>query len=429
MSSASKHVGWLAALGTVLALAGCGSGSSDVPVFGGSSGSSSSSGGSSSSSGGMGNVAPVVVDAGPAELPAPSTNVLFVSVTICVPGTATCQTIDHINVDSASVGLRILASALPQSIALPQVSSSGAPLAECVQFADGYSWGGLRSADVQIAGEHASNVTVHVIGDSGVPTQAPTDCVNSGPSHTPENTVATFGSNGILGIEGFLQDCGPLCVNAVQPGTYYVCPGGNCQGTTMPLAQQVQQTVSLFATDNNGVVIQLPAIGAAGAASTAGSLVFGIDTQSNNMLGSATVLDLDSLGNFITHFNGVTLNQSFIDSGSNGYFFDQSGNSALVNCTNATGFYCPSTTQNFSAQNQSASGMGATSTVQFSVGNAESLFNNNPSFTAFNDIGGSQPAGFTQSFDWGMPFFFGRNVFVAIENATTSGGVGPYYAY
>ena len=197
----------------------------------------------------------------------------------------------------------------------------------------------------------------------------------------------------------------------------------------MPLAQQVQQTVSLFATDNNGVVIQLPAIGAAGAASTAGSLVFGIDTQSNNMLGSATVLGLDSLGNFITHFNGVTLNQSFIDSGSNGYFFDQSGNSALVNCTNATGFYCPSTTQNFSAQNQSASGMGATSTVQFSVGNAESLFNNNPSFTAFNDIGGSQPAGFTQSFDWGMPFFFGRNVFVAIENATTSGGVGPYYAY
>jgi hypothetical protein len=428
MSSASRCAGWLGALVAVLALAGCGGSSSDVPVLGGSSSGSSSSGGSSSSSGGA-NVAPVTVDAGPAALSSPSANVMFVSVTICVPGTATCQTIDHINVDSASVGLRIVASALPQSIALPQVKSSGAPVAECLQFADGYSWGGLRSADVQIAGEHASNVTIHVIGDSGVPAQAPTDCVNSGPSNNPENTVDTFGSNGILGIEGLLQDCGSACVNAVPPGTYYVCPGAGCQGTTMPLAQQVQQTVSLFATDNNGVIIQLPSIGAAGAASVAGSLVFGIDTQSNIALGSATVLGLDSFGNFITYFNGVTLNESFIDSGSNGTFFAAPQGGALVDCTMATGFYCPTTTQSLSAMNQSASGMGATSTVNFSVANFESLLNNNPSFTAFNDVGGPQPAGFAHSFDWGVPFFYGRNVFVAIENATTSGGVGPYYAY
>ena len=32
-------------------------------------------------------------------------------------------------------------------------------------------------------------------------------------------------------------------------------------------------------------------------------------------------------------------------------------------------------------------------------------------------------------FDLGMPFFFGRNIFTAVENGTTSGGTGPYFAY
>jgi hypothetical protein len=33
------------------------------------------------------------------------------------------------------------------------------------------------------------------------------------------------------------------------------------------------------------------------------------------------------------------------------------------------------------------------------------------------------------TFDWGLPFFFGRNVFTAIESQNTPGGVGPYWAY
>jgi hypothetical protein len=35
----------------------------------------------------------------------------------------------------------------------------------------------------------------------------------------------------------------------------------------------------------------------------------------------------------------------------------------------------------------------------------------------------------TGSFDFGLPFFFGRNVFTAIEGKSTSGGPGPYVAY
>jgi len=32
-------------------------------------------------------------------------------------------------------------------------------------------------------------------------------------------------------------------------------------------------------------------------------------------------------------------------------------------------------------------------------------------------------------FDLGMPYFFGRNVFTAIENQPTPAGNGPYFAF
>ena len=63
------------------------------------------------------NVAPLVVDAGPDPQNVPVVNVPFVTITICVPGTQTCQTIDHVAVDTGSSGLRIVSSVL--SIPLP----------------------------------------------------------------------------------------------------------------------------------------------------------------------------------------------------------------------------------------------------------------------------------------------------------------------
>ena len=38
--------------------------------------------------------------------------------------------------------------------------------------------------------------------------------------------------------------------------------------------------------------------------------------------------------------------------------------------------------------------------------------------------------GSSGGFDWGLPFFFGRNVFVAIQGQSTRpGGTAPYWAY
>ena len=75
-------------------------------------------GGSSNNGGGGGggsvaNSVPIVVNSGPT---AQAVDTAFVSVTVCVPGTSTCQTIPNIAVDTGSMGLRVLKSALTLSL-------------------------------------------------------------------------------------------------------------------------------------------------------------------------------------------------------------------------------------------------------------------------------------------------------------------------
>ena len=362
------------------------------------------------------NVETLTVDAGPAN----SVNTTFVSIKICLPGTSTCSTIDHIEVDTGSTGLRILAGA-PGGMALPpEKDGAGNPMAECLQFADGYTWGSLGLADITlpVSMETASNVHVHVIGDPAYP--KPSTCTGVGQL---ENTVALFGANGILGVGPFAQDCGSACVGATTPLTvYYSCPSPSpCAAANEGLTLQVQNPVTLFTTDNNGVIVELPAVGSAGSTPVSGSLVFGIGTRTNNALGTATVLLADVNTGFITGtYKGTAYVDGYLDSGSNGNFFTDT----LTQCTTATGFYCPASTMSESATLKGAGA--ATLTAAFSVANAETLFAT-ASYTAFSNLGGSisDPKGF----DLGLSFFYGHNVFTAIENANTSGGIGPYFAY
>jgi Protein of unknown function (DUF3443) len=363
------------------------------------------------------NVADVVVDSGPSN---GSVNTLFTSVTLCVPGSTTdCQTIDHIQIDTASFGLRILAPVL--TLTLPvQTAVDGNSLLECTQFADGYSWGPVAQADVQIAGESAASVAIQVIGDPHF-TNVPANCSGSG---AEEDTVAAFGANGILGIGVFVQDCGPQCVSSTSPQVYYSCTALSCQATVVPLASQVSNPVSLFATDNNGSILELPSVPSEGALTASGSLIFGVDTQANNASGNETVLTVDpSFGYLTTVFNGQSLSQSFIDAGSNGNYFDS--NIASCSQTGLSGFYCPASTQNLTATVQGANGMSAV--VNFSVTSAQVMFDNNPSFTALPELGGTNPL--PGSFDFGLPFFYGRRVLTVLEGQTTAAGTGPYMAF
>ena len=375
--------------------------------------------GSSSTSPSTGSSAPnntlsVVVNAGPHG---DYINGLFTSVVVCVPGSSNCQTIGGILVDTGSEGLRLLNTAL--TLTLPQqAATGGAPLVECAQFEDGFTWGPVQTADVKLSGETANAIPIQVIGETQFPT-IPQACTSSG---TAEDTLADLGANGILGVGNFREDCGPACVSvgSSNPGFYFACPSSGCAITAVSLSNQLQNPVSSFTADNNGLMIQLPTVAAGGATTIGGTVMFGIGTQSNNALGSAKVFTTDASGNVTTVFNSQSYSNSFIDSGSNGLFFLDAATTGIPVCSDAKDFYCPNSRLSLSATIRGTNG--ANSAVNFSVGNADQLSGR---FTAFSELAGPSPGGF----DWGLPFFFGRTVFVAIEGQSAPGGVAPYIAF
>ena len=365
-----------------------------------------------------GNVTPVVVDSGPPGV-GRLINVPFVSVTLCTPGTSACQTIDHVLLDTGSYGLRIISGVLDASLALPAVTGPGGnPVGECAPFVSFSVWGPVRRAKVQIAGETAASVPVQVIDDTAF-TGAPPGCSGT------VGTVAALGAKGILGVGVLNQDCGPGCTTTVANGYYYECTASNCTGSTMALADQVSNPVAAFAKDNNGAALVMPAVAAGGAATLTGTLIFGIDTQANNNVGSATVYMTDSKGNFITTYKGTSLTSSFLDSGSNGLFFPDPTIPACSATGSFSGFYCPATTLSLSAVNTSADGA-VSGTVAFTIEDPQTLGTTIKAASIGGNLGNPfRPT----SFDWGLPFFFGRTVFVAIDGASTAHGTGPYWAY
>jgi hypothetical protein len=371
--------------------------------------------GTTSGSGTPQNMVGITLNAGPTH---DAFNVPFVSVTVCLPGqSANCQTIDGVEVDTGSSGLRLLSSAL--TIALPRQTNASGAVLECFPFQDGYTWGPVATADVSIGSEKASSVPIQIIGASDAPA-APAGCTSSGGAS--ENTLDTLGANGILGVGIFRQDCGPACafVGSSNPGLYYACGSSGCSVTSESATQQLQNPVWMFPQDNNGVLIQLPNVAPPGQVSASGLLFFGIGTQSNNPLGSATVFTLDASGNMTTSF-GSTRSPSFIDSGSNGLYFLDSATTQIPTCADIKDFYCPPGTLSLSAGNLGANGR--SNTVSFSIANADNFLNLPDSLLP--QIGGP----FAGYFDWGLPFFYGRSVFTAIEGQSTAGGVGPYFAY
>ena len=177
----------------------------------------------------------------------------------------------------------------------------------------------------------------------GGATAIPTDCTKIGGKNlTNENTSAQLGANGILGIGLFTNDCDACLVHAIS-AAYYACTTAGCSGSAVTTAQVLKNPVALFLHDNNGVLIDLPAVSNSGSAGVSGSLIFGIGTQGNNALSTAVIYSTDSSGNFTTSYTPVgtvtpaTLT-SFIDSGSNGLFFRDAG---IPIGTLSAGFYCP----------------------------------------------------------------------------------------
>jgi len=184
--------------------------------------------------------------------------------------------------------------------------------------------------------------------------------------------------------------------------------------------------------NNNGVVIDLPAVPDQGAAVASGSMIFGIGTQSNNGLGNARIIDLNpNSGTFTTTAPGQSFSLSFVDSGSNGLFFPTGAAfpaSSLPTCSAnsvAPEFFCPTSQLTFSATLNGATN-GNNVAVNFNIGNAVNLLTNNVSFHAYNNLGAPIPPSLSTSFDWGLPFYLGRRVYTGLQSSATP---TPYIAF
>lgn len=342
-----------------------------------------------------------------------------VSVTVCEPGSANCVVVTDVLLDTMSYGLRVFKSALG-TLNLPQVASGSGQLAECVQFADLSSiWGPVRIAGVKLGAEPTVQVPIQVIDASfsagNIP--ATTACVNA------DTLPANAGYHGILGVGPFPEDCGAGCSGGSHAanGLYFSCTASGCVGTGVNTSEQVQNPVARLPQDNNGVIVELPSVPLGGVTSVDGVMVLGINTQSNNVPLSVVKLAADQNGDFVTAFKN-SFYKGFFDTGSNGIFFSDPAHSGLATCSADSSWYCPPGTVTLTATNTGATGV-PSDTVVFRIGNFSNLTASGN--RVFSELGGPAPG----TFDWGLPFFLGRNVYVGIANTTSSLGTGPYWAY
>jgi hypothetical protein len=331
----------------------------------------------------------------------------FVSVTVCVPGTATCQTIDNIALDTGSTGLRIFNSLLNVPLP-PQSLSAGAITEECALFGTSARstglWGTINTADVEISGETAKSVPIQLIGGT----------LNGICSNSPQ-VPTDIGFNGLLGVNPSPTDCSNMGCGE----QYWSCSAGVCNPQNGYNA--VVNPVYGFATDNNGILIQLPSVPDSGGSDVTGSLIFGIGTQSNNALGNAQVLTLNSnmqVTSILNVSSGAFLPAIF-DTGTFTWDIDPSSVSAIPAMASMCGdYYCPQSAVPLTVTATGANNV--SQAVSFQVENLSSL---DIDATAFDDTARSTPG----EFIFGLPFFFGKNVYFGYPTANGVSGVPNAY--
>ncbi len=427
----------------------------------------------------------VTVDSGPANLFSMPTNVLYASVTVCAPGArptdlprAKCATIDHVQVDTGSVGLRILASKVAALGLVPVELAASAGTAgvagqahECYPFVVGGLWGPTAVADVGLGEQWATALPIQLIQDDpAAAVQAPLDCYNAVNGQVL-GSASALGSNGILGIGSVTLDCGKLCLDSHYVNSYvqyYSCPPAassalQCTPAAVAANLQVFNPVAALGkdpgnnnlADNNGVVLVLPAIPEGGAAKVNGELIFGINTRntdaskrsvSNQLSLGANRIQLgvdwqnnlsahgfDSYLSVTTQYNGNTIYNSYLDTGTNGLFFSDS---SITRCSapapGEASWYCPLSALSKLASVSDGDRPGQNvAQVFFTVGNAGTLAQ---SITALAGMAGAPAtsASSAASFSWGLPFFYGRRVSLSIWDPAARDPLfasSPWYSF
>jgi hypothetical protein len=376
------------------------------------------------------NTLTLTVDGGPPGSTG-AVNHPYVTVKVCTPGsTSKCASIDHVLLDTGSWGLRLVGSVLAShSVTLnAKTDAQGHAIEECVTFGGGQTWGPVALADVSLAGELAANLPVQIMDDAQTGAPAPTGC---GANGTLINDVGGFSANGVLGVGVFAQDCGSACVNSATPlPVYFSCTSGAtgvCTAVNVALTDQVTNPVSMFAADNNGVIVEFPNVqNANGDLSAQGKLTLGLGTQTDNALPltGLTVLGADAGGDFSATYNGAaTVLPALIDSGTSSYAFDD----PTINVCSVgayIGYYCPAIAPlGLSVVNTGRGTINGTGTLSFAISDPNTYL---AGATAFSGLGGG--AG-SSRFTFGMSFFYGRKIYIGISQRVSGIYTGPFYAY
>lgn len=450
---APRLLALLAAASTALWLAACGGNSTETTITGGGLNGSVTGPVVSADTPTGPNTTEIVIDTGPdSGFALGAANIPYVTVTLCKPGSATeCVVIDHVFLDTGSIGLRVFRGSVA-ALGLPALSlpadapsnTPAGPAAECYPFVLGAVWGPLARADVRIGGELAPDLPIQVIDDAASPTLTPPqDCVAAANGGLL-NSAASLQANGILGIGMVRYDCGLNCVTGNYAGgftLYYACPNGSgsCVPAAVPGDLQMQNPIASFVpgtggvANNNGSAIVLPAVPDFGASIVKGRLVFGIGTQSNNQIPpTARIYPVDANpandATYLTLRTTVGTKSypaSYIDSGSNALFFDDTA--IAMGCQSSSGstggWYCPASVLRATATLTGSDG--TSGNVDLSIANADVLFSTGN--VGFANLGGAAGQG-ADTFVWGLPFFYGRTVLTSIWGQALSAS-GPWNAF
>ncbi|TXI93677.1 MAG: DUF3443 family protein [Neisseriales bacterium] len=374
---------------------------------------SACNGGSSSSSSNNAlayNQTPIVVDHGVNESALP--NRPFVTVTLCVPGTTTCQTIDHVLLDTGSDGLRVPASVLKNAAMYPQLTLDNQPLYTCANYAAGYDFGSMNLTDVVWGGETAKSVPFQIIDDSQPQVGIPASCDATGSYFD----FIAAGQNAIIGVRNSVYDA----------DTNYTCVNGTCTPVTnLPESMLIGTPVIRMPVDNNGVLLQFPNVPANGATSFTGTLTFGINTQSNNTVTSNVNLlyTRDSL--FNASYNNTNYQGTF-DSGTPFIIFSDN---TLPVCTGEfEGFYCPSSPMQINAVFTSYDGRNQVNS-SYPLANPTIYWGNAIAGNTLLPYAGAPCAGcesFADSiFLWGLPYFYGKTIYSIFPGAMINNESAP----
>ena len=350
------------------------------------------------------------------------------SLKVCVPGSTTaCQTVDDVTLDTGSSGLRLLG---PLTITLPSVTIAGTPLSECTGYSGGASgtgvlvgtsaFGPVQLADVYVGGEVASSVPIQVAGGS-----LDTCTAAFG---TPIVAGGSLG-NGLWGIGASIAvggDCGDICASQspslLAGREYFTCTDTSCTPAQVPDAQQVQNPVTLFPTDNTGVVFALSALlsGVYSGSTLSGTLTFGVGTQANNAISNATVMTLP-----VSFAFGASTTTLRVDSGASNLVLPPAAFPTLPLCTANVQYYCP--TSGATAKLNLTGANGATVSAVLTLGNADAIVAAGGG--DIEDIAAPDPSAGGLNLIFGAPFFAGRTIYFTYPGTTTPSGPGPFVAF